>query len=122
MRPERRACLRFTVPGAVVDWQTEPATAAYGSSSTVGDVSRGGLRFFAPGPPPLRARVLILLRVPGEPPLELRGRAVWTEISSGQIHSIGVEFLPFGDLADANPPAALDRLTALEKQSAPDPA
>jgi hypothetical protein len=120
--PERRACRRFLVPDAVVDWRTVPPGHSYGSEAHVGDLSRGGLRFLTPGPPRAGAAVELELRVPGEPALYLRGRVAWSAPSSGQIHAVGVAFAPYGVGADLNAPSVLDRLMAIEERFAAGPA
>jgi len=119
--PERRACRRFPVPDAVVDWRTDPPGDAYGSAVRVGDLSRGGLRMHTPGPPAPGSRLDLSLRVPGEPALLLRGRVAWSSVSSGQMHDVGVEFAAYGHGPDDNDPSALERLVAIESRFASQP-
>jgi hypothetical protein len=114
--PERRACRRFTVPHAVVDWTTDPPGDSYGSDARVGDLSRGGMRIVTPGPPPPGSILQMDLRIPGEPAVLLRGRVAWSAVSSGQIHDVGVEFAAYGPEPAQNPPAALDWLAEIERR------
>jgi len=113
---ERRACRRFSVPGAAVEWRSEPEGKTYGSDARVGDISRGGLRLLTPAPPRTGDALRLTLQVPGEPALELWGHVAWASASSGQIHEVGVEFAPYGDGSHLNPQEALDWLVAIERR------
>lgn len=102
--------------GATVDWRTDPPGASYGSESHLFDLSRGGARFVAAGPPSPGTRLRLAIHVPGEEPLEVSGQVAWLSVSSGQLHDVGMVFAPFGDHPLANPPEALDRLIDLESR------
>ena len=112
---ERRACPRFVVAGATLTWRDEADAGRGGSQCAVGDLSRGGARFVTPGPAPAGTPVELRLDLPdASDVLVLRGRIVWTRLTSGQFHDVGVEFAPYGDAAASNPASALERLARLE--------
>jgi hypothetical protein len=122
MKAERRTCRRFAVPGATVDWRTDPPGESYGSESHLADLSRGGARFVAAGPPPPGSRLRLKIQVPGEEPFDAAGQVAWSSVTSGQLNDVGVVFAPFGEAPRANPERVLDRLIALEARFASAPA
>jgi hypothetical protein len=111
---ERRACVRFQVPGALVDWEAASRRGVFGGGSRLGDLSRGGLRLLTPEPPAVGDRLLLVLRVAGADPLEVQGTVVRRSLTTGQIHEVGVSFAPYGLGLGDNPPRVLDALAALE--------
>jgi hypothetical protein len=109
-RPERRACERFSIPKAKVDWRSQGDRGA--TECPLGDLSRGGARFQTPGPPDRGAAIDVTLHIPDEAgPLHLRGTVVWRMVSSGQLHNVAIAFEPYGS---GNEAGALERLEALE--------
>jgi PilZ domain len=111
---ERRACARFQVPGALVDWEAASRRGVFGSGSRLGDLSRGGVRLLTPEPPAVGDRLRLVLRVAGADPLEVHGTVVRRSPTTGQIHEVGVAFAPYGPGPGDNPPRVLDALEALE--------
>jgi hypothetical protein len=111
---ERRACARFQVPGALVDWEAVSRRGVFGSGSRLGDLSRGGMRLLTPEPPAVGDRLRLVLRVGDADPLEVQGTAVRRSPTTGQIHEVGVAFAPYGLGPGDNPPRALAALAALE--------
>jgi hypothetical protein len=112
---ERRSCPRFSAAGATLAWVDPAEPRRRGAECAVQDLSRGGVRFFTPGPAPPGTHLDLQLQLPDAPDaLKLRGHVVWTRLSSGQFHEVGVEFAPYGEAPGANPPGALERLAALE--------
>lgn len=112
---ERRSCQRFVIPEATVDWTPEADARKGGSHCPLRDLSRGGARFVTEGPPRVGTALRLRIAVAGEAEaLEVRGKVVWTAVSAGRAHHVAVEFAPYGAAPGANPPAVLERLTALE--------
>jgi hypothetical protein len=113
---ERRACARFLVPGALVDWEAEGKAGVFGHGSRLGDLSRGGLRLLTPAPPSVGDRLRLVLRAPDAGPLTLAGTVVRRSPASGQIHEVGVAFAPYGSGSQDNAPSVLQALASLEAQ------
>jgi Tfp pilus assembly protein PilZ len=111
---ERRACARFRVPDALVDWEATGRSGVFGYGSRLGDLSRGGLRLLTPEPPALGDRIRLTLRVADTEPLSVVGTVVRRAPATGQIHEVGVAFAPYGAGADDNAPQALEALASLE--------
>lgn len=111
---ERRACARFRIPDALVDWEAEGRAGVFGHGSRLGDLSRGGLRLLTPAPPDVGERLRLVLRVADAEPLAVRGAVVRRSPASGQIHEVGVAFAPYGSGAADNAPRVLEALQALE--------
>jgi Tfp pilus assembly protein PilZ len=111
---ERRACARFRVPDALVDWEAEGKAGVFGHGSRLGDLSRGGVRLLTPAPPDVGDRVRLVLRVADTEPLRVHGTVVRRTPSSGQIHEVGIAFAPYGSGAADNVPPVLEALAALE--------
>jgi hypothetical protein len=111
---ERRACARFRVPDALVDWEAEGNAGVFGHGSRLGDLSRGGLRLLTPAPPDVGDRLRLVLRVADTEPLSVRGTVVRRAPASGQIHEVGIAFAPYGSGAADNALRILEALAALE--------
>jgi PilZ domain-containing protein len=123
VKPERRSCERFAVPGATVDWESDREPGRSGSECPLGDLSRGGVRFLTPAPPEGGTLLRVALHIPGEPePVRLRGSVVWRLVSSGQIHNVAIAFEPYSSSPGANQPDALERLVAIEARFLGSPA
>ncbi|HEX6738932.1 MAG TPA: PilZ domain-containing protein [Vicinamibacteria bacterium] len=114
-RPERRSCERFPVPGGTVDWAPASDPGDVSTECAIGDLSRGGVRLLTTGPAAKGTHVNVTLLVPGEPDaLRLKGTVVWAQVSSGQLQNMAVAFAPYTEDPGDNPPAALERLVAIE--------
>lgn len=119
---ERRACERFIVPGAVVNYRTEGFffSGKYTEeASPVFDVSRGGLRFLGNSFLQVDAKVTVKISIPDwEAPLVLKGRVRWTSINTDKSYKyqIGIQFAPYGKSQGNNAPAILQRIIALETE------
>jgi hypothetical protein len=111
---ERRACARFLVPDALVDWDAVGKSGVFGQGSRLGDLSRGGMRLLTPEPPAIGDRLRLVVRVAGSEPLAVLGTVVRCSPSTGQIHEVGVAFAPYGAGAGDNHPRILDVLSSLE--------
>lgn len=115
---ERRSCPRFSVAGATLSWVDPAQPHRTGAECALQDLSRGGVRFSTPGPAPRGTLLELQLQLPdADDALKLRGRVVWTRLSSGQFHEVGVEFAPYGDGPGANAMSALERLVELEARA-----
>jgi len=122
---ERRACARFTVPGASLSW-TQASRLPFGSASAelgclLMDLSRGGARFLASRSLKPGARIEVEVEIPDDArPILLTGKVVWSCLHPSHNHEVAVEFDPYGDLARTNTPEKLRRIADLEACFAPD--
>jgi len=117
---ERRACGRFTVPGAHVAFSED---GGWGfrkrrlseQRCELRDLCRGGVRFIAHGEPPAGQRLSLVITVPGEPePLQLESRVAWSLFNTSGTYHVAVAFTPYGSAPGDNDPAILDRLVEIE--------
>jgi hypothetical protein len=122
---EKRACGRFRIPGATVRTKRVRSLfrkERYGSDSCpLLDLSRGGVRFLTSERLKLDTPIILQIFVPGEDePLVLRGHVRWFTTHNDPVlrYQFGVQLAPYGDKADYNPQAALDRVIALERSFA----
>jgi hypothetical protein len=120
---ERRACERFLIPGAVVDYRREgflrPGKYS-GESSPLFDISRGGLRFLCDTLLRAAAKVTVRITLPGEDsPLVLRGSVRWATVHAGKSYKyqVGVQFAPYGNNRGDNDPSVLQQIIALETRA-----
>ena len=118
---ERRACPRFTIPGALVRYQKSrlfgKRTEWDEQSCRLFDLSRGGVRFLSKESPPLDAKVDLELTVPEEKnPLRLAGISRWVADHQGDEfrYFVGVQFNPYGNSRKHNPLESLDQIIGLE--------
>ncbi len=118
---ERRACQRFAVPGASLNYRTHSSLPFRGDHSEKGclvlDLSRGGVRFLAMDRLRRGASVRMEILIPDDaPPLSLTGRVVWSEPHPGGAWRTGVHFSPFGEAQGPNTVKKLERIEDLEAQ------
>lgn len=120
--PERRACERFVVPGAVVHFKKEDFFFHKDfteSPHPIFDISRGGLRFLSQDRLKIDTGVLLKIVIPGdEAPLIVKGRVMWLSINHeiSYKYQIGVQFDPYGKRVDENDLEILQRLSLLEQR------
>ena len=120
---ERRACERFVIPGAVVNYRLEGflRSGKYREESfPIFDISRGGLRFVSDIL--LKADVKLTVRVTipgGDNPLILHGKVRWVDVHPGKSYKyqIGVQFAPYGKNKGENDSEALRQIIALEAEA-----
>jgi hypothetical protein len=122
---ERRACVRFKIPGATVNYQrrtflfTKPGFVE--EFCPVVDISRGGIRFLTQNALKPNTDVELKISVPGERiPFSMKGVARWSALSEGKSYKfqVGVQFNPYGEKKDQNPPGNLVKIIALEQKFA----
>lgn len=123
---ERRACIRFEVPGATVSHKEEKfflRRSNYGEEfCPVIDISRGGLRFLCQKSMKINTKVRLKIALPGERiPLILKGQVRWSAPNPGKSYryQVGVQFNPYGEKSKQNYPGALVKIIALEQKFAP---
>jgi hypothetical protein len=97
-----------------VDWEVIGRAGVFGHGSRLGDLSRGGLRVLTPVPPEVGDRLRLILRVADAEPLHVLGTVVRRSPATGQIHDVGVAFVPYGAGADDNAPRVLEVVSSLE--------
>lgn len=121
-KEERRACERFIVPGAVVNYREEGVLFSgkyIEEAFPVFDVSRGGVRFLSNFPLKIGAKVTAKITIPGgEAPLILKGRVRWisTNPEKSYKYQIGIQFAPYGKNRGDNDHEILQKIIAVEKQ------
>jgi len=123
---ERRACIRFEIPGATVNYKTfrisPKLKRTYGEEfCPVLDVSRGGLRFVCQNKLEINVRIKMKVSVPGERiPLEILGKVRWSAPNPGKSYKYqtGVQFNPYGEKKKQNYPGNLVKIIALEQKFA----
>jgi hypothetical protein len=77
-KSERRAFVRFTVPGAAASWKSYGQNFFSEADMPLADISRGGLAFFSNNPPLAESDIFIQVFLPhGKEYLELLGRVVY---------------------------------------------
>lgn len=124
-RQERRACVRFKIPGATLNYKFMTKlpfvkNKLEDSFCPVYDLSRGGLRFFSRQEIPLAANLELEILVPGEPiPLKMKGLVRWVAPYEGKkdyAFQVGVQFFPYGEEKRQNYPGNLVKIIALEQK------
>ncbi len=121
---ERRSCVRFTIPGATVDYQRKtllPKPGFIEEFCPLADISRGGIRFLAQKPIKPETEVSVRISVPGERiPFTMKGVVKWSAAGQGKTYGyqIGVKFYPYGDKKDENLPQNMVKIMALEQKYA----
>lgn len=119
---ERRACERFIIPGAVVNYRAEGfffSGKYIEEAFPVFDVSRGGMRFLGNVSLKVDAKVTVKITIPdGEGPLILKGWVRWISINPEKSYKyqIGIQFAPYGSKIGNNSPEILQKMIALEEQ------
>ncbi|MGQ9672722.1 MAG: PilZ domain-containing protein [Candidatus Aminicenantales bacterium] len=120
---ERRACLRFKIPGATVSYQKK--TFLFAKPGFVEefcpllDISRGGVRFLAQNLLKPNTEIFLKISVPGERiPFTMKGAVKWASPAEGKTYKyqIGVQFHPYGEAKDQNLPGNLVKIIALEQK------
>ena len=120
---ETRACPRFGVPGALIEYGKLKAFGRQSVSLEKGcpvvDLSRGGASFLTRESPSLGSKLFIELDLPGEDkPLLFHGTVRWISEYVGDKFrfSIGIQFHPYGQGKRFNAPENLDKLSYLESK------
>ncbi len=116
-RIEKRACIRFQIPGATVSYQFKEHVEEF---SPIVDISRGGLKFIGKKSPEINAEITLNLSIPGEIiPLALHGKVRWISyIEEKNQYYIGVQFNPYGEKQGENYPGNMVKIIALEQKYA----
>jgi len=123
---ERRACIRFEIPGATVNYKvfrfSPKLKRTYGEEfCPILDISRGGLRFLCQNKLDINAKIKMKVSVPGERiPLEILGKVRWSAANPGKSYKYqtGVQFNPYGEKKKQNYPGSLVKIIALEQKFA----
>ena len=123
---ERRACIRFEIPGATVSYKIKKRIFEKHEFEEefcpLLDMSRGGLRFFAQKTLKIGAPVSIEISIPGERvPLAISGRVRWSAPNIGKSfkYRMGVQFSPYGEKKGQNYPGILVKIISLEQKYCP---
>jgi hypothetical protein len=114
-RNERRAFLRFAVPGAAVSSKSDGQNSFSEADMPLADISRGGLAFLSNNPPAVESDIFIQIFLPqGKEYLALLGRVVYSiPHGAGLIYGyrIGVQVKAF---LQTEPGSSSDSLKAIE--------
>lgn len=121
---ERRACIRFKIPGATVNYYIISSSLFSKRKweeafCPLYDISRGGVRFLSQHEIPIETSLELEIKIPGEPvPLKMKGRVRWTAPFQGKNYNfqIGVQFFPYGEEKEQNYPGNLVKIIALEQK------
>jgi len=121
---ERRACVRFEIPGATVSYKIfrifPRLKKGYSEEfCPLVDLSRGGLRFLCQKKLEMNGKIKMKVSVPGERvPLELLGKVRWSAANPGKSYQYqtGVQFSPYGEKKKQNYPGNLVKIIALEQK------
>jgi Tfp pilus assembly protein PilZ len=121
---ERRACVRFRIPGATVSYHRLAALPLLKNKleeafCPLFDLSRGGARFLTRQPVPLETHLELELQIPGETvPLKMKGKVRWVAPYEGKNYpfQVGVQFFPYGEEKGQNYPGNLVKIIALEQK------
>ena len=124
---ERRACIRFEIPGATVNYKKKKILFTSNTYEEefcpVLDISRGGLRFLGQKKLKINQELILAISVPGErAPLLMKGKVRWFTPNPGKSYryQIGVQFHPYGEKRNQNYPGNLVKIIALEQKFAPE--
>jgi Tfp pilus assembly protein PilZ len=119
---ERRACVRFVVPGATVSYRIQGYLFRVFAPSDEGcpvlDLGKGGLSFLTNRVLRAGQKITLLLSFSdSKEPVALEGRIVHAGMNREMSYKYraGVQFNPFGTGKNANPLEVLKRLDDLEK-------
>ena len=122
---EKRACIRFLIPGATVSYKLEKPLLSKKKRNEefcpLADISRGGLRFLSQESLNIDDEVSLKIAIPGEQiPLFLKGKVRWTAPKTHKKYKqqTGVQFYPYGEKKGQNYPGALVKIIALEQKFA----
>ncbi len=122
---ERRACIRFKIPGSTVSYKKSPLLSdkeEYGEEfCPILDISRGGVRFLSQKPLKINTQLTLKISVPGETiPLKQLGIVRWSTYNPGKSYKyqIGVQFNPYGEKKEENYPGNLVKIIAFEQKFA----
>ncbi len=120
---ERRACVRFKIPGATVSYQKKSFLFAkpgfVEEFCPLLDISRGGARFLTQSLLKENTEVILKISVPGERiPFTMKGAVKWASPAEGKTYKyqVGVQFHPYGETKDQNLPGNLVKIIALEQK------
>lgn len=120
---ERRACVRFEIPGATVAYKKLrflfPPKKFEEEFCPLLDISRGGIRFLTQKPLKNKEKLLIQISIPGERvPMTLKGCVRWSNLNPGKNYNYqaGIQFNPYGEKKDQNYPGNLVKIIALEQK------
>jgi len=114
---EKRACIRFAIPGATVSYEFKNYIEEF---SPLVDISRGGVKFLGKHPHEVNADITLKISVPGERiPLTLHGKVRWISFIEGNNqYQVGVQFNPYGEKETQNYPGNLVKIISLEQKFA----
>jgi hypothetical protein len=122
---EKRACIRFEVPGATVIYRKKKLFLTEDKDNEefwpVLDISRGGFRFLCQKSFKYKSKASLKISIPGESgPLTQIGHVRWASFNPGKSYKyqIGVQFLPYGEKRGQNTPQNLEKIIALEQKFA----
>lgn len=120
---EQRSCFRFRIPGATVSYRTirllRKQQKFQEEFCPVLDISRGGIHFLTQNLLKFRSKVEVAVFVPGEvTPFYLKGKIIWCTFNPGKSYKyqVGLQFNPYGEEKNQNPPSVLLRLASLEEK------
>ncbi len=127
---ERRACIRFKIPGATVNYFTIPSSPFSRSKleeafCPLYDISRGGVRFLSQREIPLESHLELEIKIPGESvPLKMKGRVRWIAPfqEKNYYFQIGVQFSLMVKKRNKIIPAIWLKLLLLNRNSPKSPA
>lgn len=120
---ERRACVRFKIPGATASYSTKKLLLAdkdYDEEfCPVVDISRGGIRFLCQKSLERDSDLFIKIRIPGERvPFDIKGKVRWISAypQKSYKNQVGIQFNPYGEKEDNNYPGILVKIISLEQK------
>jgi Tfp pilus assembly protein PilZ len=117
-KAKKKTCIRFDVPGATIRYESKKYSEEF---SPLGDMSRGGVKFFSKNPLDINADIILKISIPGERiPLTFHGKIRWISfIESKNQYQVGVQFNPYGEKEGHNYPGNLVKIISLEQKFAP---
>lgn len=119
---ERRACIRFKIPGATVSYSQKKILSLKKKSNEefcpLINISRGGVRFQGKKPLKVNSTIFMKISVPGERvPLSFEGKVRWLSSNTEQdTYQVGVQFNPYGEKRGQNYPGTMVKIIALEQK------
>ena len=120
---EKRICLRFEVPGAVVNYKIKRLISYPPDfdedNCPILDLSRGGIRFVCQEKLDIKSKGLFKISVPQEDiEMELLGEVRWVMQNPGisYKYQCGVQFNPYGEKKNYNSRESHDKIITLEEK------
>jgi hypothetical protein len=115
----RRACERFSIPGATVCWKPMDQDSFPEETLPLSDISRFGLSLLTNTPPRVNSIVSLRVNLPKKPKrLDLLGKVIYAILRGPGLtyeYRVGIKLKPFSGHKGENPTELQERIQNLEQ-------